>query len=131
MNKDLLILIFMGIFGAIVLSVVWLESLISVPQMRWLGGDNLIAIAPLILIGLLPFFFAAKRKYVLPPHRENKSLALLSASILGISFVTLEAIIGLHASDAFGKLCAAGVVICGLLLTYGLIQDALRRTRGR
>jgi sugar phosphate permease len=123
MNRDLLILIFIGIFGVVVLVVVWLESL--------LGYGNLIVIAPLILIGLLPLFFAAKRKYVLPPHRENKSLALLSASILGISFVAPEAIIGLHASNTFGKLSAAGGVIGGLFLTYGLMQDALKRTRER
>ena len=129
MNKDLLILIFMGIFGAVILAVTWLESLLSVPQVRWLGLDNLIAIAPLILMGLLPLFFAAKRKYVLPPHRENRSVAVLSAVILGISFVAPEAIIGLQASDTFGKLSAAGVVIGGLLLTYGLTEDALRRTR--
>jgi len=128
-NKDLLILIFMGICGVVILAVVRLESLLSVPQVRWLGQDNLIALAPLILIGLLPLFFAAKRTYVLPPHRENRSVAVLSAVILGIAFVAPESIIGLHASDTFGKLAAAGVVIGGLLSTYGLTEDALRRTR--
>ena len=129
MNKDLLILIFMGIYGIVILAVVWLESLLPVLQVRRLGQDNLIALAPLILIGLLPLFFAAKRKYVLPPHRENRSVALLSAAILGISFVGPEAVIGLHARDTFGKLTATGVVICALIVTNELIRDALRRTR--
>jgi len=70
MNKELLVLLFTFAIGAILLLIVWIESLLSVPQVRWFGQDNFVIIAPLLLIIGIRLFLSARRKYVLPPHRE-------------------------------------------------------------
>src|SRR5690348_7020169 len=87
MNSQLLILLFTIAFGAVVLLIIGIESLLSVPQLRWFGQDNLIIIAPLVLIIGLPLFLSARRKYVLPPHREKRSVALLSVAALATGLI--------------------------------------------